>query len=196
MYFFIVLLMTAYQINAEEQCAPCYWNGQPFSCGAIAWFTSRYHACCDGAWCTCASSYPNGNCGCCGLFANKTIDSNDNNDSNDKPFIDSNVDNTPIDLSTYSKTEDNRLYTQFVTKAKFNKQTQMYEANGIAHSTDLQQGDLIMWDGKDVNRTGNVVMKLEHYAVDKKHKNCCASIKVAFPPSCQVKVCCGSGCCC
>lgn len=75
------IIFLALYINSvvadEQQCAPCLWNGQQFSCGAIAWFTSHYHACCNGAWCTCTGGYPNGRCACCGLLIEKNLTKND-----------------------------------------------------------------------------------------------------------------------
>ena len=95
----------------------------------------------------------------------------------------------------YSFTAANRLYTQFVTTAKLIDQT--YYAGPIKHSSELTLGELVIWPGFDINSTNtSVVMALEHYNISDDKLNCCASISAGFPPSCQVKFCCGSGCCC
>lgn len=179
MIFIFALILL---INAEQQCQPCYWNGQPFSCGAIAWFTSNYHACCDGSWCTCTRGYPNGLCGCCGIF-------NDNL-------------NTLLLDDSYYFTKDGKLFTTMVTKVIKNEDG-TFDIDEKVPSEELNVGDLVLWpqfdlkfNSTEISVTENIVMTVGHHNVTQLHNRCCASISVSFPPSCQVKFCCGNNCCC
>jgi hypothetical protein len=98
----------------------------------------------------------------------------------------------------YKYTYDGRLYTEYVTIAM--NEDNIWKPKMILHSTQLKNGDLIMWPANDKDIGGkpgtNIVMKLENLNLSAENKNCCASISVGFPPSCQVQVCCGEGCCC
>ena len=181
MLLILLCLIFGSHTASEAQCANCLWNGAPFSCGSIAWFTSHYHACCNGAWCTCTGRYPNGPCGCCGML-NKN----------------KNIVNETILNSNYFSTVDRRLYTEYVTLAKIDNE--IYTKDKTVHSSKLKLTDLILWPGFDIDSTlsvtENVVMEIGSYNVSANNYKCCGSIEVGFPPSCHVKFCCGTGCCC
>lgn len=181
-FYLLLTILSFTSIASELQCAPCLWNGAQFSCGSIAWFTSHYHACCDGNWCTCTQGYPNGRCGCCGVLEEHRT-----------------IVNEAIISNTYYLTPDRRLYTQFVTLAKLNIDNQ-YGVGETIHSTTLKSTDLILWPGFEIDSTlsatENVVMEIGSYNVSDGYTNCCASIEIGFPPSCHIKFCCGTGCCC
>lgn len=166
-------------ITSSTACIPCTWNGQEYLSGQYL----GYMRCCNGNWIPCPHDQDGYHCewAYCGCIG---------------PILDAQVDSKSVITPDYALTSDNRLYTQYVTLAKYCEEKQIYYAGEIMHSTEVHKDDLIIWDAMDINGTGNVVMRIEHYAVDKYHLNCCASIKVGFPPSCQVKVCCGTGCCC
>ena len=148
-------------------------NNMAFSCGITVNMGIGTYICCDGTWRPCIN--PSRGCAC--------------------PAYTNDVDNTSVLTPDYSFTTSAHLYTQYVTTAKLFDQT--YYAGPIKHSSWLTIGDLVIWPGFDVNsNTTNVVMAVDHCDVTDDNKNCCGSISVGFPPSCQVKFCCGDGCCC
>jgi len=184
----IILVLCINSVTAgEEQCAPCLWNGQQFSCGAIAWFTSHYHACCNGAWCTCTAGYPNGPCGCCGLFAEQ------NTTKDDKIIVSGAI----LD-DKYILSEDGNLYTEYVTLAEKKLNEDTYVVGKTIHSSKLKQDDMILWPGYDIDsslsKIDNVVIKIEHYNVSADNYKCCPRMRQGI--TCIWLGCCGGICCC
>jgi len=67
----------------------------------------------------------------------------------------------------------------------------------LVHSSKLNEGDFIWWPQEDGSME---VERVEHAQVHQNNDDCCKmiSVEIGFPPhlSCQVKYCCGEGCCC
>ena len=175
-----MLIILIALIVVASTCQNCVFNGVEYWSGQYL----GYRRCCNGYWINCP--FYDGSYHCEQAYCNCI--------GNNNPIVSFAVDNTSIIDSHYHLTDDNRLYTQYVTLAKFNEVKQIYYPMAVVHSTKVQNGDLIIWDGTDIGVSGNVVMEIQHYAIDHTHLNCCAAIKIGF--SYYVKVCCGTGCCC
>ena len=118
-------------------------------------------------------------CGCCCLLTN-TINA----------FI--------LDESYYFN-KDGRLFTTKVMTVQMGDGD--YGIGPALPSEQIKLGTNILWPQFDfgkqlgvVSIMENVIMRIEHYNVTKTNNKCCASIKIGF--SCEIKGCCGDGCCC
>lgn len=147
-------------------CAPCYSAGCEYSCGMSVNWGGCVYMCCNADWKPCKYR---GGCDVKGCP----------------------VCNSP-DVS-YSITHDGTLYSSYVTTVE--SVSDKYVRSNIVHSSELSVGDLVMWSGSPFNRTKDVVVRVEHHEVTEDNDRCCIGIEVGVP-SCELKLCCGTGCCC
>ena len=99
-----------------------------------------------------------------------------------------------IDPTTFHLTYDGlRMYSEYVTPVKLIDGK--YYVGQVVHSSLVGLNDTILWPGIVFNKTENVVVKIEHYSVDKEHANCCVGLGWIGKP-CQPRMCCGGKCCC
>ena len=175
----LILILLACVIAIKGACT-CTYQGVNYSCGAV--IAAGLQICCVNGWEKC-NNHPVNPFGCrCGrYFKNEHFNA---------------VDNRTVITYDYKLTADGHLFSQYVTVA--NLSNNIYVPDRYVHSTKLALNDMIIWPASDIGGASdtNVIMKLEHLNLDRHHLNCCASISVGFPPACQVKVCCGTGCCC
>lgn len=162
----IIFLLYVTFCQSANQCAQCddanYW----YSCGAILYIGGVQSRCCNGQWCPCAPApFP---CDCC----NKAV-----------------VDNATVLSDEYSYNSKGRLYTEYVTLAKFDSITNTYYAGNIVKSCDLKLNSQVIWPKFDVDHlaTGNIMIKVSHLNMTSKELKCCTKGST---------LCCGVGCDC
>jgi len=181
----LALILFTCLVNNVLSCDVCYSAGYEYSCRETVIWGGCSYKCCDGTWLTCPRCQVQ-NCpaNCPGVFDNEV-------NVYDRSFIENNY-----IIHDYDYTYDGRLKTKFVSLVHELKDG-LYQVIVDVPSTKLQLGDKIVWKGYEVNaETQNKIVTIEHYNVNNNHTNCCASVSVGFPPHCQIKVCCGDGCCC
>ena len=103
------------------------------------------------------------------------------------------VDNSTLVGLEYRQTSKGVFFTEYVTLAKL--VNNIYYPSKTIHSSKLVLHDTIMWPGKEFSEAGNLVFTIEHYVVNKTNTRCCIGIEVGVP-DCEIKACCGTGCCC
>lgn len=187
------LLLICFATNAlyctGSKCEVCYSAGYEYSCGETVIWGGCSYKCCDGTWLTC----PGCNVGKCPSVCPSTISQNVT-----KLMTRHQIETSPttIDIDTFDYTYDGRFTTTVVTVVHELKNG-FYQMIRNVPSTLLNGGDQIIWPGYEVDApTPYKIVTIRHYNVTKTRTNCCASVSVGFPPHCQVKVCCGDGCCC
>lgn len=171
----IVFLLSFLMAKASEvvdiidnpDCYPCYSAGHEYSCGISANWGGCFYMCCDGSWKSCMSKDT-----CEVQFCPKCISGIE-----------------------YSKTKDGRLYSEFLSIAQYNYFTRKYHAGQVVHSSNVKVGDLIVWPGDEFNLTNEVVLAVQHHEVTESKSKCCIGLEIGIP-ECELKLCCGNGCCC
>ena len=93
-------------------------------------------------------------------------------------------------MINYKKTDNGVLYSNYVQTALFRNDT--YVIGPIVHSSKLKVNDTIFWP---TTQFKHEVLIVEHHDVTYNRDNCCWSIQIGLP-ACEVKYCCGKGCCC
>ncbi len=147
-------------------CASCYSAGYQYSCGMSVDWGGCVYMCCNADWVPC---HYKGACeqrGCPRCSSPGLI---------------------------YSQTEDGTLYSSYLTLAS--KSDDKYSRGKIVHSSTLSVGDLVVWSGFDFDSTKDVVITVEHHNVTEDNDKCCIGLEVGVP-ACELKLCCGTGCCC
>ena len=188
----IVILCTA--ISVVNSAPTCIWGGILYGCGSKI----NCQRCCGGSW---HDGYVDPNNGCiCSACACNAFDPliASPSDTYISPFYDLTYlqNHLILNPSDFNYTYDGRYTTNKVTKIVQEKPGQFSIVPNYP-SNKLKSTDLILWFGSELGLDQlNAVAQVSHLNIDETHQNCCASVSVGFPPHCQVKVCCGNGCCC
>lgn len=166
MLSFLLLSIVLTLINA---CQPCYYGGNPISCGGV--FNGKM--CCNGVWCN----------GCCSRWCCPS-----NNYTQDAPHYKLSKSGIP-----YSKYVTKAIFNE-VTQSFYNDtvhSTKLMVGDYVLWPTSFK-----IIDKKVIPSDQMKMMRLISHSVNATHHRCCNMIYVYGNPPCAESMCCGIACCC
>lgn len=170
-------------ISVIYACDVCIWGGIPYSCGTEI----NCQRCCNGIWKNCQLG-PHGGCICkiCPYY------NNENNIFN-KTELEYKY---TIDNDFYIN-DNGELYSTHLTLVSEVDNNKFSIIENVP-SSKVQKGMKFLWPILEKTHIKkNDIHYLEHYNVTTINSKCCLSIKISGPmPHCEIKACCGTGCCC